>query len=995
MDSSDSSDSGSDTSDFTNSAPNFVSFASNLSMTAGAMFSMSNTSNTPTNLDYLMNRSVFGSPIDAPSVQNFANLTITPDSNAGLLKTQTQSINNIIMLNSTDRDLTAYPQPTNMFLHLPRQYTNVTNFQIQQIKFLSSFFYFRNNKRNTDITIYELGRYNSNQPIKVKSFIREGTYNINTLLTELQIQLNYTPIFYDYLNGFSDFAQKFAATGDYSLNFNSPGDYYFDSLLNIYIPQPTMSLIVSKYFQTPLAGLSSYSTQQLKVAYYYPVLKEILLDSSFLQTNTVDLTIVTSVPYLLPTETVTSRCIHTYQGLNDPVVQEVINLNIALLDTYRIDHTFRTQLINKYVATYDQQSNRIKIYCPSLNTSLVTLLNTKYSQYYSQELANKGVTAAQLAALQAQNTVLLAIITDIYFYIQRWLATYFGIQFNSYTIDYVANPSFSIGIRDAVGASNISVNYDAKLVTQNIIPITSNITGFERAQTPHFWTNMVDLETPVVGPAQAAPGLPEPYIIPYDTINDVKYNTYGHENDFISSNLTLYTNKLYHLGETCVNISNAQYALFKFKSTARQTLQIDTFARPLKYRYPPFGFNPQGPDLSYNFNQTDNRMNISNIRNDTAEIQYPFFLETNPTFNFGFNYTNSYAQWNFNNPPFIQISPAIPRFIILVPFIPVPSDAINTTNIYYNLTATFVRYQTVGDGNPIDMFFYEDFGALMADVSGNFTESPINYKGRVTIPANQESGSITFVAFVGKPLYFFIRPQTATTLYENFRFVLYFPNSTNYNQLVVDSNIDIYANPQAASNLSNYYYASVASPDYINLPISTSLQYPKPCYDPLYLPLSFSNYPMGYDANQVSTNFTDYFGVDGSGNFINILTWNNEFNLANSVDPINGYLMQIYSNDNYKTATQSYIAPNSKVAIYNIEYINNYLSLRNYTPAALGQRQTSIVYWWDNYYIPNSIYQAPMDGLIQSNIVARPFTSSISRGGPLTGYKYNGSNSAI
>jgi hypothetical protein len=980
--------------DFTNSAPNFAGFASNLSMASGPNFITSNTSNANTGLDFLTNRSVFGSPYDLHTIQNFANLTITPDSNAGLLKTQIQSINNIIMLNSTDRDLTAYDQPTNMVLRLPREYTNVTNFQIQQIKLLSSFFYFRTDKQNTDITIYELGRYDSNnRPIKVKSFIREGTYNINTLLTELQIQLNYTPIFYDYQNGFSDFAQKFAATGDYSLNFNMPGDYYFDSLLNIYIPQPTMSLIVSKYFQTPLAGLTSYSTQQLKVAYYYPVLKEILLDSS---ANMVNLAIVTSIPYLLPTETVTSRCVHTFQGLNDPVVLEVIDLNIVLLDDYRISHTFRTQLINKYVATYEQQSNRIKIYSPSLNTSLVMLLTTKYNQFFSQELADQGITAAQLAALKAQNTTLLAVITDIYFFIQRWLATYFGIQFNSYTIDYIANPSYTVGIRDAVGASNISVNYDAKLVAQNIVPIDSNIVGYQGNATPHFWPRMYNLSNAVVGNSQVAAGLPEPYVVPYDTINDVKYNQYGDENRFVSSNLSLYTNKLYHLGEACINISNAQYNLFQFKSDARQTLQIDTFARPLKYRYPPFGFNPQGPDLSYNFNMTDNNFNIFNIRTDTAGYPYPFFLgPADPTFNFGINYINAYSQWDFNSPPFISISPAISRVLILSEYPPVPPDAVTLDNVYYKLTATFVRYQTVGEGNPIDMFYYADFGALMADVSANFTQSPINYKQRVAIPANAQSASITFVAYVGRPLYLFIRPQTTTTIYENFRIVLSFPQSTNYYQLSTDSNIDIYADPQAESNLSNFYYASVAGPDYIDLPISPALQFSNPCYDALYAPLSFSNYPMGYDSNQVSTNFTDYLVLDDSGNFININTWNNEFRSATGYDPINQYGMVIYSNDNYKPATQNYITPTSATNIFTLRIINNFPSVTNYTPVGLGRRQTSIVYWWDNYYIPNSIYQAPMDGLIQSNILATPFTSSISRGGPLAGYSYNGSNSAI
>jgi hypothetical protein len=338
------------------------------------------------------------------------------------------------MLSSTDRDRNVFVQPTNVTLRLPRVYSNVTNFQLVQIKLLSAFFYFRAAKNNLDISIVELGRTKLDSLGKVVdniilSLIREGTYNISTLLAEITTQLNLTPLFYDFPNGFQDFAPRFAATGDYTINFNFPGDTYYDSLLDQYIPNPTALSIVQKYFSKQYAGYSSYTVDEIKVAYYYPVLKEVLLDGSFLLP--INLNIVSSLPYLLPSETVRSRCIYTFQGIDDKVIQEVIALNLGTLDTYRVEHTFRYYLINKYNVTYETQSNRVTFSSPSLNTSLVNLINSKQAQYFAEELNKQGITSAQYTSFNTNNTLLLAVLNDMFYFIQRWLAVYFGINFNS------------------------------------------------------------------------------------------------------------------------------------------------------------------------------------------------------------------------------------------------------------------------------------------------------------------------------------------------------------------------------------------------------------------------------------------------------------------------------------------------------------------------------------------------------------------------------------
>jgi hypothetical protein len=284
----------------------------------------------------------------------FTNYQIPKDPSGNEIKSASQNITSIIMLDSRDRDRNVFVQPTNVTLRLPRVYSNITNFQLVQIKLLSAFFYFRADKNNLDVSILELGRTHSDGtklvPNIIKSLIRQGTYNISSLLSELVTQLNITPLFYDFPNGFQDFAPRFAATGDFTINFNFPGDTYYDSLLNQYQSNPTALFIVTRYFKGQYAGFSSYSIDQIKIAYYYPVLKEVLLDPTFLANTPINLNIVTSTSYLLAGETVRSRCIYTFQGIDDKVIQEVIALNLTQLDMYRLEHTFRYYLINKYNA---------------------------------------------------------------------------------------------------------------------------------------------------------------------------------------------------------------------------------------------------------------------------------------------------------------------------------------------------------------------------------------------------------------------------------------------------------------------------------------------------------------------------------------------------------------------------------------------------------------------------------------------------------------------
>jgi hypothetical protein len=47
-----------------------------------------------------------------------------------------------------------------------------------------------------------------------------------------------------------------------------------------------MALIVSKYFDQQYANLAKYTISNIKIAYYYHVLKEIFLDDNYQGKNT-------------------------------------------------------------------------------------------------------------------------------------------------------------------------------------------------------------------------------------------------------------------------------------------------------------------------------------------------------------------------------------------------------------------------------------------------------------------------------------------------------------------------------------------------------------------------------------------------------------------------------------------------------------------------------------------------------------------------------------
>jgi hypothetical protein len=888
------------------------------------------------------------------------------------------------MIDSTDRDRNVFPQPTNVTLRLPRVYSNITNFQLVQIKLLSSFFYFRADKHNTDISILEFGRtivdaFGKIVPAIVKSIIREGTYNISGLLAELTIKLNQTPLFYDYPNGFQDFAPRFAATGDFTLGFNYPGETYYDSLLDQYIPNPTALSIVTHYFQGQYAGYSSYTVDQIKIAYYYPVLKELLLD-----TNTrlvADLDIVYSTSYLLPGETVRSRCIYTFQGLNDAVILEVININLANLNTYRLNHTFRYALVNKYNVTYDSNSNRVTFASPTLNTSLVNLINAKQNQFFLEQLNAEGITNTQYNTFNTQNTILLAVLNDLFYFLQRWLAFYFAINFNTYSLDYVANPTNLLPIRDGYQATGISSNFDLNVIARNIPPTSNDVlSGLKQSAKP-YWNRLTDLSNTT---------LPYPYNLETgnpSTSSNFPYSVLLEQRDgahsFVDSNDYLYVNHLTRYADILVPLDATAYTVFKFKSPVRQTLQVETLPRPTQFRYP--AYNVANYDLSaqmlfdnsYAFvqNSQNDRMDVSPNFAANSIVTIPGYSTIQSSANFGISYESSLSLWASRSES-VQVGDTRGYFQLQTPL---PTPYTSTPTRYPMSFTISGAHNTSSFITPMNMFLYHDRAAFMADISGFRNESPINYLAALSTPLMSTTATLNFSVYGNQTYYILARSVDTAIATQNYTIAPWFPSGSTFTALTNTLvGFNPLANPQSAAALSNFNYAQNADPAYIRLPIQPAIQTLQ-TIDPLYSRLTFSTVAMGYDGNGVSTDLTDYCGFVAKQPTSNAVP-----NASLRIDPVSGYSFQV--DKGYNTTTQQYLT----------ESDGNTLLQPNggglYTPSNIPQRQTSIVHWYGTTYIANSENQAPM--LSTTIATTAPYTPATTNG-PLQNYVYGGSNTTV
>ena len=920
------------------------------------------------------------------------------DASGNPLTSEGQSINTVIILQSRNRDKLIYPQPTNCQLFLPRTYRNITAFSIVQLNLTSAFFYFSPTKNNVAISIQEQGRTtylpNSTQTptdtkisLSLSNQIRPGSYAIDTLLAELNTQLNRTPLFYDFINGFTQFASAFAVNGDYSLNFNEPGDTYYDAVSKTYITSPTREMITGYYFQARYALAYTFTNQQITNAYYYPVLKEAILDPDFNAATTYALT----YPNYTTSEVI-QYLIYSFTGLDDPVATAIINANIARLDTYRLLHTYRYFLVNKYVCTYDPTSNRVSINTPALSTSLSNLLITQYNGFLSQQLVAYKISLADYNALTTTITGLLSAIQSMYDYIQVRLATYFAINYGTYSRSYFTNSNNSLSLRPGLTAKGISLTYNPAA------PIEARTTDYlvdYQTPPPYYWPYMSGLcpsnqDPATLGQMLAAPinmgSTTDIYPISSNFPYSLSASNLDFSRHFVDASGSIYTDARRRAGDILVPIQASKYTVFKFRSKFRQTLQVETLPRQTEFRYPAWNaVNPvdypitQLYDISYSYIAPTGVLQSNIIKDISYNAIYGWSTMTgqgtaniwNTSTNFSATFTDSSNFWS-NRSEKIDVTNSNGRYYRFIAPYPVSSN-LKGSNVYtYPYQVSIVADTPTSFEEDYYAFFYHDVTALAADTSlvGIRNENPNNYKYKLTIQSNTSSNSYSFKAYAGQNYYMILRSASPSPTPINYKVIPFCPAGSNFSTLsqsVALADFDPMKDP--LTMLSNFNAAKLADPAFIRLPtLPSSLADATPAT--IQPQLSTFTVPIGYDASGVSTDLTDYipFAPFSYVSTINPLA-------TYRIDPTNDYVFQY--NRPYDTLAQTYFPP-ATTGPSNAIFNKN--AAVKYTPKAVTARQYKIANYYATTFIQNAVDYSPSN--VSSNV--QPYgisTTTVALGG--------------
>ena len=866
----------------------------------------------------------------------------------------------LFLIDSLNRDRVAFPQPTNLTLKLPRTYKNVKSISLTQVKLLCSFYYFSDSssKSNIYLPVIERGRESlttfNGSPLTKNITIRQGTYGINDLLNEIQTVMNFTPLFYDFPNGFTDFIEIFTVSGDFSINFNQPGDSYYDSLNNKYVQNPTLATIVSYYWGSRYAGLPEYSLDQFKIAYYYPVLYEVFLD----ETDTVAYPGVKNTvlpPGLLgPGESVYSHLIFNMSGINDKIALYLINQNITALDKYRENHTFRYGLVNRYQLAYDTNSLQVNITTTALNTSLVNLINNTSSAAVTSILTNLGLTAAAYATLQSTVNKATVVYTGMFQFLQKQLTNLVGIPFATYSSVFFNNTDNTIYFQNGLNAVGIRSGYTPEYLVSGEIPLVSTIKNV--SSSPRYWPRMI---SSLGYPGTDFRNINAPHsMIPYN----ISGKNFQFGNSVIDSTKHFFnTNKASRSVDALVNILPGEYSIFKFRSSARQTLQIETLPLPYYYRYS--DYNKQGNfkgvldlsrnnvpkeyfDISYNFvyNSVNSNMDISPYR---PAILHPIFGQSFQEAFITASTLRVNSQNNYN------------YFEFIAPYPPALPSGLCATNTSLSFVSMLSGNLSTLFPDRFSAFIYHDRGAFMADLGFPRSENPLHFIHAISTNSSKSDMTIQFSTLSGHKYYTIFRSDNLACSNTSYRPILYNEGS-NYIEIKTDYvNFDPNANPYSQSNLTNYPFVTNYNPDFTRLPVHSNLTGQDPNSSSFNVVLDLKGVPIGYDNNGVSNDLTDYMGYNpGEPGF--------DPTTQIRIDPLSYYIFQY--NSPFNQVATTYFDSNSSNSI--LEPITN----NTYSFNGTSTSQVKIVHWYDGFSIPKQLD----DPFTTFNTIGITQTSSIA-----------------
>ena len=869
------------------------------------------------------------------------------------------SFQSLILLNSRDRDFNVYPQPTNLVLRLPRVYRNIVNLQFSQLRLLCSFYYFRADKANIKFFISEKDRILPNRivtdPEGFPVTINPGSYDINSLIAQLNLQLNLYPLFYDFPGGFEQFSFKFNSTGDLALNFNEVGDYFFDILHGKYISPPTLTkaYVTQTFFANRYANKTTFTIGEIQIAYYYPVIKYALL----INYNDPNLSTISAndKQYIL----------YSFRSLNDTYLLNIIIKYIPYLDRFRDRNTFKYSLVNKYVVSYDTTYNIITTTTPNLNSSLVNLLTNQYNSYFNAALTENKLTLADYASknrlLQENNAALLS----MYDYLQQQLAKIFAINYGTYSVDYLANPLYEIFVKDGTNLSNILTAFSLATLQDSQDPITT----FSLQVTPpiNYWKTL-NTGTPLSNTMT--------FINSNQAINRF-YSIIDNDilsQEFVASNTSnINIDVRTRSADIIVPVKAEKYTIIAFKSLVNQSLQVETLSRPLKYRYPAYNIENYSSNIINTFNYQYEYINNSNFE---------------PLFDTGIPLSR--RVWNSNIIPIGPVTygsayPTEPK-VYLCSGLSYLKQLVFSFQSPYVGTSGALQIQkypvniSFGSNfpNKTYIFMYHDRAALMADLGQPYNENRYHYKqSNIAIADSASNITITLNAYEGEVYYFIVRPETQTFSQFNVYPAVTFSASSSPTIFTKGiDNFDPTIDPTQLIDFgSNFNYAMIYDPDYIRLPISSNLWGGTPTDNLNNVNAKHDGPAIGYDNEGYSTDLTDYrpfsqYTLEASLRFVNYY------------DPIASNGVTFLNNTTYDSVNQTYFNSNSKNILQTAPLYNTYI------PGNVLDREYKIVNWYDSVYIGPTIDTSAIEGITGTLYQIKEPFSQTSTVEPIEGYDY-------
>lgn len=411
---------------------------------------------------------------EAPDAETYTNSVFYKSPKKNILTS-------LFSIKSTNRDQSVYPTSANFTLKLPRTYKNVTQVRCVQLTFpfyqnaimnpssltSTTVNYMENNfspevfsacvacvetyAGTYSLQYHELGRKNPAQiaynlstcSIEAMSSIteklclvtrvRNGGYTPDGLVAELNKQVNTTPPFN--LITYAEHAAIFNATRTVDHLFNYPGQYVYDPTTNRFTESIERADLVNLYFPNTFTFNPTIpSEKETFNAYYYPVLKQAILDPAYNHYLNVSSTGVSF-------STLYKRVVNFFEGFDSDLYYTACSTNFNFLNTLRRRFTFEYFPIMKYNWYYDINNNRIGVTFNTLSQSIIDDINYYNANCINDALNQLGLNQADFLTLQTSAQQAGAIVQDLYNVFCEGISYGLGIPYGYYSTPVLANPS--------------------------------------------------------------------------------------------------------------------------------------------------------------------------------------------------------------------------------------------------------------------------------------------------------------------------------------------------------------------------------------------------------------------------------------------------------------------------------------------------------------------------------------------------------------------------